>query len=230
MEEEITIDKLLNILENPTRRKILSKLTKETHYSLQLSRELNVSQQAIVKHLKILEDNDHVKSFEEKSTEGGPPRKCYVPRHQFSLRIDLGLNTFSTEMQVLDKEEDERGKLEKYQKLEMELLDVSENEKPRERLSQLSNLLMEINNKIEEIEDERTELIRLKERTLRESHMIVNALCNDYAQRKILYCLIDEPSISRLNISERFDLREKVVNDIFMELLRNHLIPRNKYK
>lgn len=225
MTDEITIDKLLNILENPTRRKILSKLTMETHYSLQLARELNVSQQAIVKHLKILEENDLVQSFEEKSTEGGPPRKCYVPTQQFTLRIDLGPNTFNTEMEILDNEdiEQESGK---HKILGKKFLNVSSTKKPRERLSRLSDLLLEINNKIEEIEHERAELIRLKERTLRESHLIVNAICQDYAQRKVLYCLIDEPTITLLNISERLDLREKIVNDIFTELFKNRLIPK----
>lgn len=224
MKNEITLDKLLNILENPTRRKILSKLTQETHYSLQLARELNVSQQAIVKHLKILEDNKLVKSFEEKSTEGGPPRKCYLPTQQFSLRIDMGLNTFNTEMQIFKEEED---KFEKYQLFEKKFLEISKIEKPKEKLSKLSDLLAKINNKIEKLENERAELLRLKERTLRESHIIVNSICHNYEQRKVLYCLIDEPNITPLNISEMLDLREKVVKDIYSELFKNQLIPKN---
>ena len=63
---KITLDELMGVLENHTRREILSKLAKETHYPLQLSKELNVSQQAIMKHLKVLEDYDLVESFEEK--------------------------------------------------------------------------------------------------------------------------------------------------------------------
>ena len=40
-----TLDGLLRVLENPTRRRIMERLARESHYPLQLSRELGVSQQ-----------------------------------------------------------------------------------------------------------------------------------------------------------------------------------------
>jgi DNA-binding transcriptional ArsR family regulator len=88
------IDVILAVLENPIRRRILKKLSTDTNYPLQLARELNVSQQAIMKHLKVLEDADFVSSVEEPSDKGGPPRKVYVPTKRFSIRIDLGPNTY----------------------------------------------------------------------------------------------------------------------------------------
>ena len=44
----------MSILENTTRREILRFLVKEPHYPLQLSEILEVSQQAVMKHLKEL--------------------------------------------------------------------------------------------------------------------------------------------------------------------------------
>jgi len=88
------LDKILSVLENPIRRRILKKLSTDTNYPLQLARELHVSQQAIMKHLKVLEDADFVSSVEEPSTRGGPPRKAYVPTRRFSVRIDLGPSTY----------------------------------------------------------------------------------------------------------------------------------------
>ena len=49
-------DTALSILENRTRRSILEHLVREAHYPLQLAELLGVSQQAIMKHLKVLED------------------------------------------------------------------------------------------------------------------------------------------------------------------------------
>ena len=43
--EEDDLDMLLAVIGNPTRRQILRKLVKEEHYPLQLSRELQVSQE-----------------------------------------------------------------------------------------------------------------------------------------------------------------------------------------
>ena len=52
----VGFDEFLSILENKSRREILELLTKEPHYALQLSDLLNISQQAVVKHLDILEE------------------------------------------------------------------------------------------------------------------------------------------------------------------------------
>jgi predicted transcriptional regulator len=96
-DEEIELDRILAVLENPIRRKILQKLSREMNYPLQLSKELNVSQQAIMKHLRVLEESDFVVSFEEKSDKGGPPRKLYAPRKRYCIRIDIGPNTYNEE-------------------------------------------------------------------------------------------------------------------------------------
>ena len=68
----VDFDESLSILENPTRRSILRHLVKEPHYPLQLSELLDVSQQAVVKHLKVLEEAGFVDSEMKKSDKGGP--------------------------------------------------------------------------------------------------------------------------------------------------------------
>jgi predicted transcriptional regulator len=94
MNDRQDLDRILSVLENPIRRKILKKLSTDTNYPLQLARELNVSQQAIMKHLKVLEEAGFVEPVEERSDKGGPPRKVYVPKKRFSVRIDLGPSTY----------------------------------------------------------------------------------------------------------------------------------------
>ena len=58
----VDFDEALNILENKARRDILRRLAKEPHYPLQLSELLDISQQAVVKHLRVLEENGFVES------------------------------------------------------------------------------------------------------------------------------------------------------------------------
>ena len=74
----VSFDESLSILENPTRRSILRHLVKEPHYPLQLSELLDVSQQAVVKHLKVLEEAGFVDSEMKKSDKGGPPKNCLL--------------------------------------------------------------------------------------------------------------------------------------------------------
>ncbi|RLF61405.1 MAG: hypothetical protein DRN37_01105, partial [Thermoplasmata archaeon] len=102
-DEDIELDVILSVLENPVRREILKRLSRETNYPLQLSKELNVSQQALMKHLKVLEENEFVESTEEKSDKGGPPRKVYSPKRRYCIRIDIGPNTYQEEFYTYKK-------------------------------------------------------------------------------------------------------------------------------
>ena len=72
----VGFDESLSILENATRRDILRYLVKEPHYPLQLSELLDVSQQAVVKHLKVLEDAGFVDSVSMKSDKGDLQGRC----------------------------------------------------------------------------------------------------------------------------------------------------------
>src|SRR5512137_2530290 len=98
------LDMLLSVIENPTRRRILEALVREPHYPLQLSKELGMSQQAIMKHLKVLENNSLVRSYPEESDQGGPTRKRYVPTTKFTIIVDFGPGLFNTEFMQMAME------------------------------------------------------------------------------------------------------------------------------
>ena len=70
------LDILLSMVENPTRRKILESLVKEPHYPLQLSKELGISQQAVMKNLNMLEKNGMVVSYQVSSSMPKEKRKA----------------------------------------------------------------------------------------------------------------------------------------------------------
>jgi len=95
-----TLDALLKLVENPLRRLILSKLAEEELYPLQLSKELRVSQQAVSKHLKVLEKAGLVESHSMDS-HAGPPRLYYRPTKHFAINISFGPSLFETEMHDL---------------------------------------------------------------------------------------------------------------------------------
>src|SRR5512133_3964952 len=102
------LDMLLSVIENPTRRRIWEALVREPHYPLQLSRELGLSQQGIVKHLKMLEDLHLVRSYSEDSDQGGPARKLYVPTTGITIMVDIGPGLFNTQIVTRALDEDAR--------------------------------------------------------------------------------------------------------------------------
>ncbi len=88
------LDMLLDVVENPTRRNILKALAREPNYPLQLSRELGVSQQAVMKNLNKLEENGFVFCYKE-SSDIGPMRTVYDVKCEFSLTVDVRSGLFS---------------------------------------------------------------------------------------------------------------------------------------
>lgn len=146
------IDALLSMIENPTRRRILEALVREPHYPFQLARELRVSQPAIVKHLRVLEDGGLVDSYEEHSDKG-PLRKVYTPKTGFTVIMDLRNGMFTTRLIEAEnrnrQEKDERGTsmgplpLQKVRE-EMQRIDqeITELEKARDRMMEQRTRMM----------------------------------------------------------------------------------------
>lgn len=218
-----SLDNILAILENPTRRRILEKLSKERHYPLQLSKELKISQQAIMKHLRILEDNKLVKCRVERSDLGGPDRKCYVADHQFSVIIDFAPNLFNIEMRVLDRDE-KVGK--EYRKLERKIERLLAVKDLKKRLSEISQFVQHINREVEELERKRSYLMTLKDEALEEAHTAVEELSKDYDERRLLYHLLDEEERDLASISETLNLRERVIKEMLKKLGESKILIR----
>ncbi len=68
--------RLFWLLGNPTRFEILRRLSQEPMFLGQLSRELAVHQQAILRHLQELIEKRFLETYEDESIRG-PPRKYY---------------------------------------------------------------------------------------------------------------------------------------------------------
>jgi predicted transcriptional regulator len=221
MMTEYSLDEILAVLENPTRRRILQKLSRERHYPLQLSKELKVSQQAITKHLKVLEDFNLVTCRPEKSDAGGPERKCYVASYNFSLMIDYAPNLFSVELKPLDV----KSKLEKeYKELDEKWKKLLSTDDPKKRLSEISDFLHRIDEEINDLEAKRAQLLGMKNKAMREAHMAVEKLNRDYDERRLLYYMLGEADRSLSRISERLNLREKVIKDMLRRLGESEII------
>lgn len=215
-----TLDQLLYALENPTRRKILAKLATETHYPLQLSKELNISQQAIMKHLKVLEKFNLVESIEEKSDVGGPPRKSYMPTKSYSIKIDFGPNTFKEEIDSFDDAPIQKD----YKKYENKYKTINNISNIQDRLSNLSNLLREINGDLEELDKRRNQLLFLRQAALRDANELIMAVCNDYLERRVLYYVVNKKEFSLSALSETLDLREKLVEQLVSNMLKKKIL------
>lgn len=83
------MDKLLQIVGNENRRKILTLLSEEPHYISQVAKKLDVTQPAILKHLSLLQKAGLIESFWRKNPLGAA-RKYY--KICDSVGIEIAIN------------------------------------------------------------------------------------------------------------------------------------------
>ena len=192
------LDALLSVIENPARRRILEALVREPHYPLQLSKELGMSQQAVIKHLKVLEVQGLVKRFREESDLGGPMRHKYYPAVNFSIVVDVGPNIFNA-------------KLVKREHVVLTAEEGVDGEETDTRIKELRGRMADIDRKLLYLQKKREELIEEKERTMDEvSHLMAEQ--PDYRLRKAMY-----EFIIRTDLDPELILQELAIQDEAIE-------------
>jgi ArsR family transcriptional regulator len=187
----VGFDESLSILENPTRRKILRCLVKEPHYPLQLSDLLDVSQQAVVKHLKVLEGAGFVDSEMTKSNKGGPPKKVYRVNQSFSIRLDLGPDLFRAEHRKMPK----GGAIRLSGRLPSELDRVVERIGTRRRLPMVDamSILSDLDAALERIDEQRDAIIALHQQVMHKVSPSVEEHSESYEERQLAHAMMSHP-------------------------------------
>jgi len=210
------IDDLLMLLENPTRRRILWRLAVEPHYPLQLSKELKLSVQAVMKHLDLLEKHGVVRCTRTESRIG-PARKCYVAARSISLRLDMTPNLF--EARIGEPLPEREGKEKRRSP------DTGGNP---EDLLRLRESLSEINRQISMVDRQMLDLIRDKEEHLWRANQIMQSLFNDYVEREVLHYILAHEDFSLSDVSRSLGLREESVRNVLRRLREMNLLPKEE--
>ena len=188
------LDVLLSMIKNPTRRKILESLVKMPRYPLQLSKELGISQQAVMKNLSVLEKNGMVVSYRESSSIG-PERTVYEPNSEFTLIVDMRNGMFSARMVE--------------PKGERKDVDV-------DNLKEMRSKVIDIDNELEQLEERYSELMREKESIIAS----VISKQDGYAQKSLAYEILDAPKKTVEELSKDLNARTDVVKEMIDDIER----------
>ncbi|MFX1470582.1 MAG: ArsR/SmtB family transcription factor [Promethearchaeota archaeon] len=208
----LSIDNLLEILGNPTRRIILSKLAKIPLGASELAASFGkkISRQAIHSQLNLLSDYGIIESF------GDDPRNVkYRIKNNISLRIDITPDYYNMNYK-LTKVDDVRKNLQMsntdyhidYQKLKS----------PNKKLRFLGEKIKEIEQNIKNLENNRNELLHKKECYIVELKNIIRDQYEEVLNKKeqpnlekeIFYTLFYDP----IKYFERINI-DKLIDDIF---------------
>jgi ArsR family transcriptional regulator len=211
MTEESGLDDLFNILGNETRRRILQLLAEEPKYLLQLARNMNVTQQAILKHLNILERCGIVTSYEAKSDLAAPPRKYYGLAKSLCLSIGLTPNIVDFVAQEIPREADVSKLLPpKLLDLQRQIKQLESNKDPVEAINLSNRLASDINKQITDLKNAEIFLRNLRQRVAEKAHTIIRETFDTPLERRLLYLTLgSEGSVDIDSLSEMLDVREK---------------------
>jgi ArsR family transcriptional regulator len=181
----------MDILENQARRHILKHLVKEPHYPLQLSELLEISQQAVMKHIKVLEKAGFVESQIVPSEKGGPPKKMYKVNQSFSLRLDLGPDLFRAEYRKMPS----GGPMRLSNKLPTELDPLIDRLGTRRKLpmSDAMNILSDLDSALERIDDQRDAIIALHQQVMSKASKGVTENSESYEERIMAREMMTQP-------------------------------------
>lgn len=204
------VDRMLAVINNPTRRRIMEALVREPHYPLQLARELRVSQPAIIKHLNMLEESGLVSSYSE-SSKRGPERKQYVTTSEFTLVVDMRDGMFSAR---LVRPED---RVRKEVRKERKFNDVME----------ARNLVALIDDELEELERRRSEIVDRRRSVIATAGSIMGLEEEHYRARSLLYEILNNPRLTMEQIAKRLSMNTDECMDMLDQMLEMEVEERS---
>ena len=212
-------DTILDILGNDTRRKILSVLSKEPMYFNQLAKQIDIGQQAMLRHLQALQDAGIIETYSEKSNLGAPKRKYYKLNSSFTLTISFSNDDFTIINQ--DIKESRQTESEKYYR---RYDSMSEDE--GKALTQLRDNLAGVEQEIARLESRLSDLRALRQMTLRRLHEI--GIDNfEIDERNVLYIIVRESPKSVADLSIILDEKESHLR-VMIKSMRNKLEQDNE--
>ncbi|MCH2380108.1 MAG: ArsR family transcriptional regulator [Nitrososphaerales archaeon] len=215
--ENQEIGELLDLLGNDTRRRILESLANEPKYFIQLSKEIGVSQQAVLKHLFLLEKFGLIESFKAKSNLAAPDRKYFQLNRSVYLSIGITGNSMEIKMENIKGPNKVKPKNRmtteikgKYIQRDKEITDILKNTKLNLEL---------IEQRMEEIENEKIGLLKDKQKILQIAHQVIRESLEEDLARKILYSNLNSRDTTDIEeLSEILDTREKEIKIIVKRL------------
>jgi len=219
MEQE-ELDSLLQVMENPVRRKIIKRLSQAPCYALQLSKELGLGQPLVAKHLGIVEAAGLVTSATEVSPSG-PRRKLYSLARSVTITMDLAPNLFIERAVAFEPKPSKPKTSQEASQFRRRVQVATAERDERERLSLISEVLSDIDERMRDIEDERVELLSTRNQAMQEAARMANRL-KELDKRKVLFHILDEHDREVDRISEALNLRESAVKSILEELERDY--------
>ena len=211
------IGEFLDLLCNNTRRRILESLTNEPKYFIQLSKEIGVSQQAVLKHLFLLENFGLIESFKAKSNLAAPDRKYFQLNRSVYLSIGITGNSMEIKMENIKGPNKIRSK--NNMAIESKEVSIKKDKEITDILKNTKHKLELLAKRMQELEDEKIHLLKEKQQILEITHQVIRESLKEDLARRILYSNLISREITDIEeLSETLNTREKEIKIVVKSL------------
>jgi predicted transcriptional regulator len=202
---------------NPTRRRIIKRLSREPSYPSQLSKELGIGQALVAKHLEALEEIGVVKSSMAESP-CGPRRREYLLSRSVSVTVDFAPHFFNAQVLSFSTIPESRSMSSDVTSLMNRMKGILENVSRNGKFDLFASLLADIDSKLGELQEERSILLYIRNYAMREAAKRIQNADRGSDEKKVLYHVLDEHNKNVERISECLNLRESIVRRILSEM------------
>jgi predicted transcriptional regulator len=214
MTEPSKVDSMLKIVENPVRRKIIKRLSQEPTYALELAKEIGEAQQLVTMHLSLMERNGFIGSSITASPFG-PKRKLFYLKKSAYLTVSFGPHlyneqylTFESLPPTLSKDASEF----------LDRISAIQQNNKIQKIEPLSNLLSDIDEKLEQVEDEKRVLLCIRNLVMQQASEKLNAQEKTHNEKRVMHFILDERNTNIEEISKALNLQESIIRNILEKI------------
>ena len=208
-------EKVIDVIGNPTRRRIIQKLSEGPDYTLRLSNELNIHQQLASKHLKVIRNAELVDVVRQPSDRGAD-KNMFSLNKFYSLQIDFSPNLYNQRRISFNNPHLWISADNYMDKLEDQVMELSDEECGVDSINPLAQMVQSVDDELESLEKRRARLLYIRNLAMNASVKALEELGRK--KRQIIRYVLNQGSASILSISRHMQLREQIIRDLVDDL------------
>ena len=217
-------EKVVDVLGNPVRRRLIEKLSEAPDYTLRLSNELNIHQQLAAKHMKVLKNAELVDVIRQKSKKGAD-KNVFSLNKFYSLQIDFSPNLYNQRLISFNNPSLWTTADDYMDRLEDKVTDLGDEESGIDKINPLGNIVQSIDDELESLEKRRARLLYIRNLAMNASVQALDEL--DRKKRQVMHFILNQGSTTVNAISRHMNLREETIKDLVSDLENEDIVRRS---
>jgi len=218
-------EKVVDVIGNPVRRRIIQKLSEGPDYTFRLSNELKIHQQLASKHLKVIRNAELVDVVRQ-SSDKGADKNMFSLNKFYSLQIDFSPNLYNQRLISFNKPHLWITTDNYMEKLEDQVMELTDEESGVDTINPLSLIVQSIDDELGSLEKHRARLLYIRNLAMNASVKALEDL--DRKKRQIIHFVLNQGSASIESISRHMQLREQAIKDLVDDLEREDILKTSR--